>query len=80
MQAKQLGRKQKSKQFNDSNDVYDFEYKLQNATSLLERAKIAQQDKKKIWEFIELLKALRLSKGGIAKYILHLRLIVRYET
>ncbi len=38
MQAKQLGKRQKSKPFNYSDDVYDFEYKLHNAISLLERA------------------------------------------
>ena len=73
---KELGKKQKSKQFNDSVDVYDFEYKLKNAESLLERSqKIAANDKQRIWEFVELLKALRVSKGRIAKYILHLKLI-----
>jgi hypothetical protein len=73
MQAKQLGRKQKANSFND---VYDFGYKLKNAESLLEREeKISRHDKKKIWEFIELLRALRVSKGRIVKYILHLKKI-----
>jgi hypothetical protein len=76
MQAKQLGKRQKSKPFNDSDDVYDFEYKLRNAISLLERTeKITPHDKEKIWEFIELLKVLRVSKGRLAKYIFHLKLI-----
>ena len=48
------------KPFNDSDDVYDFEYKLQNAISLLERSKISVQDRAKIWEFVELLMALRV--------------------
>jgi integrase/recombinase XerD len=71
-----MGKRQKSKPFNDTTDVYDFEYKLKNAISLLQKAQnISQEDKKKIWEFVELLKALRVSKGRIAKYILHLKVI-----
>ncbi len=34
MEAKEQGRKQKSKPFNDSEDVYNCEYRLQNAISL----------------------------------------------
>jgi len=76
MQAKQLGRKQTSKAFNDTVDVYDFQYKLQNATFLVDGSeKISSHDKEKIWEFVDLLKALRVSKGRIAKYILHLKVM-----
>ena len=76
MQQKQAGRKQKSKPFNDSDDVYDFEYKIQNATSVLNRSeKITAHDKERIWQFIDHLKALRVSKGRIAKYIYHLKMI-----
>ena len=76
MQAKQLGRKQTSKAFNDTVDVYDFQYKLQNATFLLDGSeKISSHDKEKIWEFVDLLKALRVSKGRIARYILHLKVM-----
>jgi len=71
------GKRQKAKQYVDSPDnVYGFEYKLHNAISLLERArKITPEDKQKIWQFVNLLKALRVSKGRIAKYILPLKLI-----
>ncbi|MDG6907359.1 MAG: hypothetical protein JRN20_16425 [Nitrososphaerota archaeon] len=49
---------------------------LKNPTSLLERTQdISPGDKKRVWEFIELLKALRVSKGRIAKYLFHLRKI-----
>ena len=76
MQQKQTGRKQKSKPYNDSDDVYDFAYKIQNATSVPNRSeKITPHDKEKIWQFIDHLKALRLSKGRIAKYIYHLKTI-----
>jgi hypothetical protein len=75
MQAKQLGKRQKTSQFKDTDDVYNFEYKLQNALSLLHRAKITQHDKQKILDFVGLLRALRVSKGRIAKNILHLKLI-----
>ncbi|HVB11868.1 MAG TPA: hypothetical protein VNE86_01950 [Nitrososphaerales archaeon] len=71
------GKRQKAKQYVDSpDDVYGFEYKLKNAFSLLERAeKITPGDKQKILQFVGILKALRVSKGRIAKYILHLKLI-----
>ncbi|MGI0091841.1 MAG: tyrosine-type recombinase/integrase [Nitrososphaerales archaeon] len=75
MQARELGKRQSSSPFHDTNDVYNFEYKLKNALSLLERAKISPQDKQKILDFVDLLKALRVSKGRIAKYILHLKVI-----
>jgi hypothetical protein len=69
MQEKEAGRKP----FNDSVDIYDFEYKLKNWTSVLnECEKISQEDKEKIWSFIELLRGLRVSTGRIAKYIFHL--------
>ena len=56
MKAKELGRKQESKPFNDTNDVYDFQYNLQNATKLLnENQKITPEDKQKIWQFVDLL-------------------------
>ena len=73
----QKGKRQNGKKFVDSpDDVYWFEYKLKNAISLLERAqKITPKDKQKIWEFVYLLKALKVSMGRIAKYILHLKLI-----
>ena len=73
----QKGKRQKAKQYVDTpDDVYGFEYKLKNASSLLERTeKIAPGDKQKILQFVDLLKALRVSKGRIAKYILHLKLI-----
>jgi hypothetical protein len=74
MQAKLEGRQQKAR--NDSEEIYGFEYKLDNAKSLLRGARnISSHDKNKIWEFLELLKALRVSKGRIAKYILHLKMI-----
>jgi hypothetical protein len=51
MQAKQLGKRQSTSQFKDTGDVYNFEYKLQNALSLLDRAKITPHDKQKILDF-----------------------------
>lgn len=75
MAAKQIGKKQKCKPFKINDAIYDFEYKLENALSLLQRAKISDHDRGKILEFAELLKALRVSKGRIAKYILHLKKI-----
>ena len=76
MQQKQAGRKQQSKPFNDSDDVYNFAYKIQNATSVLNRSeKITPQDKERIWQFIGHLKTLRVSKGRIAKYIYYLKMI-----
>jgi integrase/recombinase XerD len=76
VQAKQLGRKQKSKPFNDSEDVYDYEYRLQNAISLVTKSeKISQKDKEHISRFLDLLRALRVSKGRLAKYVFHLKTI-----
>ncbi|MHB8567991.1 MAG: hypothetical protein ACYC7D_14445 [Nitrososphaerales archaeon] len=70
---KQIGRKQESKQLDD---VYGFEHKFQSASSLLDRStKISEKDKEIIWRFIDLLKALRVSKGKLAKYIFHLKVI-----
>ncbi|MDH2899357.1 MAG: hypothetical protein PXY39_00120 [archaeon] len=63
MAAKQIGKKQKCKPFKINDGIYDFEYKLENALSLLQRAKISDHDREKILEFAELLKALRVSKG-----------------
>lgn len=74
MQAKQLGKRQNSSPYHDTVDEYNFEYKLKNAYSLLDRAKIDPQGKHKILEFVDLLKALRVSKGRVAKYIPHLKI------
>ncbi|MHB8566991.1 MAG: hypothetical protein ACYC7D_12110 [Nitrososphaerales archaeon] len=37
--------------------------------------KISEKDKEIIWRFIDLLKALRVSKGRLAKYIFHLKVM-----
>ena len=55
MKEKEQGRKQKSKPFNDSLNVYDYEYRLQNAISRMEKSeKISQKDEEHISRFLNL--------------------------
>jgi hypothetical protein len=71
LKAKEQGRKQKSERFNDSEDVYDYEYRLQNAISLVTRSeKISQKDKEPIARFMDLLRALRVSKVRCSEILL----------
>jgi len=57
-------------------DIYDFERSYRNASELLAKTdNISEHDKQLIWKFLDVLKALRVSKGRQAKYLYHLKTI-----
>ncbi len=54
-------------------EIYDYQYTLQNAYKCLEKCKIPQRDKDIIRRFIEHLSSMGVSKGRLAKYLFHLK-------
>ncbi len=46
-------------------EIYDYQYTLQNAYKCLEECKISQHDKEIIRRFIEHLSSMGVSKGGL---------------
>ncbi len=57
-------------------DVFDFEYSLRNAYSVLERTeRIRDEDKELVRAFVSQLKAQGVSTGRLAKYLYHLKTI-----
>ena len=60
----------------DENDIYDYQYRLAHAFSMLERSnKISLRDKELIRNFDKILQATSVSIGRRAKYIYHLKTI-----
>ncbi|MGI0092130.1 MAG: tyrosine-type recombinase/integrase, partial [Nitrososphaerales archaeon] len=60
----------------DENDIYDYQYRLANAFSLIDRStKISSRDKDLIRGFDKVLQATNVSIGRRAKYLFHLKTI-----
>jgi integrase len=60
----------------DESDIYDYQYRLANAISLIQRStKISARDKELIWNFDKMLQATNVSIGRRAKYLYHLKTI-----
>jgi len=63
----------------DDNDIHNFAYRIRNAYSLVESSKtIRARDKELIFDFIEHLKARRVSVGRQAKYLYHLKVLCEH--
>jgi integrase/recombinase XerD len=56
-------------------DIYNFEQKLKNAYSVLERAGFEKEDKELIRAFADHLRAIGVSNKRLSKYIFHLKVI-----
>ena len=54
-------------------EIYNYNYQLQNAYKLLDKSKIPQHDKDIIRRFIEHLSSMGVSTGRLAKYLFHLK-------
>ena len=54
-------------------EIYDYQYTLQNAYKRLEECNIPQHDKDIIRRFIEHLSSMGVSTGRLAKYLFHLK-------
>lgn len=59
----------------ESIDIYNFEQKLKNVYSVLERASFGEGDKELIRLFAEHLRAIGVSNKRLSKYIFHLKVI-----
>ncbi len=69
-------REKKNKRDNGEDiDIYNFEQKLKNAYSVLERASFEKEDKELIRAFADHLRAIGVSNKRFSKYIFHLKVI-----
>jgi integrase/recombinase XerD len=69
------GKNEKKRDNGEAIDIYNFEQKLKNAYSVLERASFEQQDKELIRAFADHLRAIGVSNKRLSKYIFHLKVI-----
>ncbi len=68
-------RKKRENRVGEAIDIYNFEQKLKNAYSVLERASFGEEDKELIRLFAEHLRAIGVSNKRLSKYIFHLKVI-----
>lgn len=69
------GKKKKERENSEAIDIYNFEQKLKNAYSVLERASFDEEDKELIRAFADHLSAIGVSNKRLSKYIFHLKVI-----
>jgi integrase/recombinase XerD len=67
--------KKKKRDNGEAIDIYNFEQKLKNAYSVLERASFEKGDKELIRAFADHLRAIGVSNKRLSKYIFHLKVI-----
>ncbi len=56
-----------------SDSIYDYDYRLRNALSLLGRSSLCDRDRELVLSFVDLLTAQGVSRGRLAKYVFHLK-------
>ncbi len=61
-----------------ADEIYNYEYTLQNAYKCLDKSRISYHDKDIIRKFMDHLSSMGVSKGRLAKYLFHLKIFAEH--